>query len=333
MLGTISANHQLSSRFPGPEGIKVENKIHINIEFKERATVKDTVDAVYTLLQFLEIIAGRRQTVLRLEFMIPGAEDRLCPLDVYCSMSPPRGDDASERGPHPADLPIQAAREPLYFANVLTEWLARDQEWRSARFRFSSAFALQTSFTIDRLVGAANMFDILPASAVPSVAPLTKDIEDAKARSRALFKSLPPTPARDSVLNALGRLGKASLKMKVRARAALILNRLPTRFLELELVVDEAVDCRNFFVHGSKAKMDYNENFDQVSFFTEALEFIFAASDLIECGWDIEGWTKQASLISHPFARFHMNYQSCLENLKRALAAVKPAVKLSVGPP
>jgi hypothetical protein len=240
-------------------------------------------------------------------------------------MLPSHDNDDPERTPHPADLPIQAAHTPEYFASVLTTWLARDHEWRSARFRFSTAFALQNSFTIDRLVGAANMFDILPASAVPTNVPLTKELKDAKTATHALFKALPQSTERTSVLDALSRLGKASLKHKVRARANRILDRIPARFPELELVIDEAVNCRNYFVHGSKAKMDYTVEFDQVIFFTEALEFIFAASDLIECGWDIERWSKQGSTMSHPFDRFRLDYELRLKDLKRAFDAAKPS--------
>jgi len=323
VIGTVTAEHRPSFAMPGPQGIKLDNKIHVNLAFKDDATVNEAITAVHTLLRFLEIIAGRPQTVLRLVFTITGREDKPNILDVYWSMSPSRDSDDTVRKPHPADLPIQAARTPEYFASILASWLARDHEWRSARFRFSTAFALQRSFTIDRLVGAANMFDILPASAVPADVPLTKEQEDAKTASRALFKALPPSPERDSVLNTLGRLGKASLKRKVRARAKLILDRIPGRFRELELVIDEAVDCRNYFVHGSKAKMDYTDEFDQVIFFTETLEFIFAASDLVECGWNIEEWSKQSSTVSHPFDRLRLDYEPRLKELQRALEAAK----------
>jgi hypothetical protein len=299
------------------------DKIHVNLAFKEPASVKEAVTSVNTLLRFLEIIAGRPQIVLRLAFAVSGMEDRPNILDVYWSMPPSRGGKDTDRRPHPADLPIQAARTPEYFATVLTSWLARDHEWQNARVRFSTAFAHQHSFTIDRLVGAANMFDILPPLAVPADVPLTKELEDAKAASRALFKALPESLERDSMLNALGRLGKASLKHKVRARAKLILDRIPARFPELEVVVDQAVDCRNYFVHGSKAKMDYSDEFNQVIFFTEALEFIFAASDLIECGSNVEEWAKQSSTVSHPFDRFRLDYEPRLEDLKRALADAK----------
>lgn len=325
VLGTVTAEHRPSIAMPGPRGIKLDNKIHINLAFKSSASVNEAITAVHTLLRFLEIIAGRPQTVLSLVFVTPGPEGKPSILDVYWSMSPSRNGDETERKPHPADLPIQAARAPEHFASVLTSWLARDHEWRSARSRFSTAFALQHCFTIDRLVGAANMFDILPASAVPADVPLTKELKDAKTESRTLFRALPSSPERDSILNALGRLGKASLKHKVRARARLILDRIPTRLPELELVIDEAVDCRNYFVHGTKPKMDYSEEFDQVIFFTEALEFIFAASDLVECGWNIEAWSEQSSTMSHPFDQFWLDYEIRLRGLKQVLAAAKPS--------
>lgn len=325
VLGTVTATHEPAFSMPGPRGIKLDNKIRVNLAFNVSTTINAAITAVRTLLRFLEIIAGRPQTVLSLAFVNSGLRDKPSILDVYWSMSPSRDNDDTERKPHPADLPIQAARTPEYFASVLTYWLSRDHEWRSARSRFSTVFALQHNFTIDRLVGAANMFDILPDPAVPADVPLTKELEDAKTASRALFKALPSSPERDSVLNALGRLGKASLKRKVRARAKLILDRIPARFPELELVIDEAVDCRNYFVHGSRAKMDYNDEFGQVVFFTETLEFIFAASDLIECGWNIEEWSKQSSTVSHPFDRIRLDYEPRLKDLKRALAAVTVA--------
>lgn len=329
IFGTVTAEHRPTFAMPGPQGIKLDNDIHINVAFKNGATVNEGVAAVQTLLRFLEIIAGRPQTVLGLDFVIPGLEDNPSILKLYWSMLSMRDRDDNERGPHPDDLPIQAARAPEYFARVLTSWLARDHQWRSARCRFSAAFSLQRSFTIDRLIGAANMFDILPASAVPTDVQLANELEVAKKDSRALFKALSSSSERESVLNALGRLGKASLKHKVRARAKLILDSIPALFPELELVIDESVDCRNYFVHGSKAKMDYADEFDQVIFFTELLEFIFAASDLVECGWNIEDWSKQGSTLSHPFDCLRHAYEPRLRDLKRALAGAKPPAAVS----
>lgn len=319
-LGTIRAEHRPSYTIPGPRGIRLDNNIYVDIAFRDMVIISEAITAIHSVLRFIEIIAGRPQTVLRLVLEIPGSQNRPSILDVYWSMSPSRDGDASERLPQPDDLPIQAAQAPEYFANVLTNWLAKESEMRNARFRFSSGFALQNQYTIDRLVGAANMFDILPESAVPADVQLTCELEKAKAQSRALFSPLLRSPERDSVLSALGRLGKATLRHKVCARAKLILDRIPSCLPELELVINEAIDCRNYFVHGSETNIDYAKNFNQVAFLTEALEFIFAASDLVDCGWNIEEWSKQSSTMSHPFGLFRINYVQQLKDLKNALS-------------
>jgi hypothetical protein len=115
----------------------------------------------------------------------------------------------------------------------------------------------------------------------------------------------------------LGRIDKATLKRKVRNRAKLITDIVGDQFPELDMVVDQAVDCRNYYVHGLDAKIDYSKNFDQVQFLTDTLEFVFAASDLVQSGWDITAWTKQRSKFSHPFGRYYVNYARHLSELKK----------------
>ena len=55
-------------------------------------------------------------------------------------------------------------------------------------------------------------------------------------------------------------------------------------------------------------------------FFTDTLEFIFAASDLIEAGWDIEKWISRGTTMSHPFGRYRVNYEANLNHLKEEIA-------------
>ena len=81
-----------------------------------------------------------------------------------------------------------------------------------------------------------------------------------------------------------------------------------------------AVNCRNFYVHGGDASLDYNANFDRVTFFTQTLEFVFAASDLVEAGWDIKAWSTTGTTMSHPFTRYRINYAQELQALKALLA-------------
>ena len=92
------------------------------------------------------------------------------------------------------------------------------------------------------------------------------------------------------------------------------------RFPELQLVLDEAVNCRNHYVHGSTAKIDYSQHFDMVTFFTDTLEFVFGASDLIDAGWDMRIFVEKGTTMSHPFGAYRVNYSGGLKALKELLA-------------
>ena len=161
------------------------------------------------------------------------------------------------------------------------------------------------------------MFDILPASAVPADVTLPPELLDARVRGRELFRALPDTPERNSVLNALGRIGKSNLKGKIRHRAEPILHALGDRFEDLLSVVDEAVDCRNHYVHGNSPSYDYASNFfETVAFFTDTLEFVFGASDLMQSGWDIRAWSLRGTSRSHCFGAYCDSYKERLAKLQ-----------------
>jgi hypothetical protein len=163
------------------------------------------------------------------------------------------------------------------------------------------------------------MFDVLPSTACPDTVSLSSDLENARTKARNEFRGLPDSPERNSILSALGRIGKASLKRKVRERIKLITGIVGGQFPELDMVADYAVDCRNHYVHGSPSRINFTENFDQVTFFIDTLEFVFAASDLIESGWDILSWSSQGTMHSHPFGRYRINYLNNLSRFKKLL--------------
>ena len=79
------------------------------------------------------------------------------------------------------------------------------------------------------------MFDVLPIDAVPSDVALSPELAEAKSNAQQSFRRLEQSQERDSVLSALGRIGKASLKHKVRHRAQLVTNSLPEKLLEIRL--------------------------------------------------------------------------------------------------
>lgn len=320
VLGKISATHGISYSSPGPKGIHVQNTIRLNINFPTEQSVETAIRAVIDTLRFLEVVAGRPQNIVNMAFrLMASTDERPRILDAYWSLPPRRNKDDESTQPHPADLPLQAGREPNKFATVLIGWLKRRDEWRNARARHATATAYQNRYDTDRLVGAANMFDIMPASACQTAEELPSALKDAKEAARNAFKRLPSSPERDSVLNALGRIGKPSLKRKVRSRVKLIMDAVGTKLPDLELVTDQAVDCRNYYVHGTPGKFSYEVHSDQPIFFTDTLEFVFAASDLIDAGWDIAEWIKQGTTMSHPFGRYYVDYVARLSELKKLL--------------
>jgi hypothetical protein len=86
------------------------------------------------------------------------------------------------------------------------------------------------------------------------------------------------------------------------------------------LVTDEAVNCRNHYVHGSKSRHDYDSNFsDLVPFFVDTLEFVFATSDLIEAGWDAKAWSENPTSMTHRFGSYRVNYCEQLTRLRSIL--------------
>ena len=246
-------------------------------------------------------------------------------LAVDWSMLKTREKQRSERAPHPLDVLIDGARSPDVFARVLPRWLERNETWRAARVQFQENFRRQvicrsTGLWLTRTRSISYRRTHLRLLRKPD-APLL----EARDKAKALFAQLPQSPDRDSLLNVLGRIGKPQLKKKIVARAALISQRLPHLFPDLRLVVEEAVNCRNFFVHASEQKFPYTQNWPTVGFFIDTLEFVFGATDLMDAGWNIQEWSARGTTMSHPFGAFKTEYERWLTDLKALLPQKGPA--------
>lgn len=318
VIGRVSASHNPIHTVGGPDGVQLKNTIFTTIAFKEALTFDETITHTLTLLRYLEVLVGRPQNLLKLNLCVKSDDERPSVLKVYWSIPPKRNLSNDKQSPQPADVLVDAVRQPDTFARILSNWLDRHQAWHDARLRFSNSFA-QQGYSIDRLVGSANMFDILPSSAVRPDTPLSEELKSAKDRCSKIFKELPQSPERDSLLNALGRIGKSNLKNKIRCRGKFLVDTVEERFPDLITVTDEAVNCRNHYVHGTEPKFDYSNEFDVVMFFTDTLEFVFAASDLIEAGWDVRAWSEIPTSMSHPFGRYRVSYAENLRKLQSLL--------------
>ncbi len=174
-------------------------------------------------------------------------------------------------------------------------------------------------YDADRLIAAANMFDILPAEAVPLPTALPDGLAESRAECLAILKKHPPSQDRDSAISAIKRMGKPSLPKKILCRTAMVEKHFKPKFGELSYVVKLAVLCRNYFVHGGSDDFNFSIVEPFMSFLTDALEFVFAASDLIEAGWDAAHWNREAHGTGHTFARFRAAYDMGLMELKRAI--------------
>jgi hypothetical protein len=322
-FGHVTARHQPSLPFGGgPKGVSISNAVMTDLDFDPPATFDQAIDDnLQSVLRFLELIAGRRQNLLHTELELAASKDSPgSTLKVFWAAPPNRPTVTDERRPQPADLPLNGGVEPTAFASVLERWLAADHARKEARARFSDGFSKGNRYDVDRLVSSANMFDILPKNAVPLIVDLPEDLRKAKTDAQNIFKTLPYSIERDSILNALGRLGTATLKHKTRHRAQILLTEANEYFPDLMLVLEQAIDCRNIYVHGSQAKIDYRHHFfETVPFFTDSLEFVFAVSDLIEAGWSIKPWLQQPTSMSHAFGSYRVEYRHRLEVLKALL--------------
>ena len=323
VVGKILAHHSPSYSMGGPSGITISNKIPVNIEFSQPIAFGEVVDRMWRVLRFLELTVGRVQNLL--EFTLSVEAGREIPefLEVYPCRYPKhaRSEGAFEQ-PHPGDILINAVKDPNGFSDVLAAWLERssDSRWQDARWRFFRFFEKQRDYDWNRLISAANMFDILPDMPSLKAETLPEDLSDAKEQCREKFKSLPQSEYRNSILNALGRIGKPALKQKINARSKFLTEKIGDELPDLHKVTGEAVNCRNYYVHGNNdPKIDYNNNFDVVWFLTDTLEFVFAASDLVEAGWNIKGFCETGSHMSHPLGRYLCGYLSNLEKLESLL--------------
>jgi len=317
VIGEVRAEHYPSWTMGGPEGIRIDNEIWVSIRFQALITFSEAIARTLRLLQFIQLAAGRPQNVPSLRIAVSHLESEEM-LDVYWSHHPRRPDeyDRASGRPHPADLPLDPIRRSTEFQKVLTWWLAAETDRQVARNRFSSSFALQTSYSADRLIGAANAFDLLPDSAIPKKVSLSQELQDAKRQAQALFDPLPESFERASMLGAIGRIGNAALKHKVRHRVAVLRRSIGNRFPELEGICAHAVDRRNFFVHGGPLRVVRGGPEDNMPFLTDTLEFVFAASELVEGGWDAARFVAAPTTMTHPFGAYKVSYAEQLRGLR-----------------
>lgn len=318
VLGRISVNHRTRSGFGGPSGVFIQSKMYVSLEIEPPVALDVALERMRDIRCFLSLAAGRSQGVGRIDITTDEVVDGVpSMLRIYQSHRQ-KANKSEHLKAHVGDVPLDPIRNQSEFSAVLIDWMERHSTWRLARGRYLGCLQKGNKYDVDRLVAAANMFDILPKSAFPGVAGLDTALSEARDQCYRLLRALTNSPDRNSALSALGRLGQLSLPKKVAHRAAIVEAKLGERFPDLQLVVGVAIKCRNYFVHGSSADINFERVEPFVIFMTETLEFVFAASDLIEAGWDAAQWDEGEKGWGHSFARIRSYYGLQIEAFRRA---------------
>lgn len=303
-IGKMSV-HNGSSISQSFKEIHMRRYISTNIKFINSLNIEETREKINKILRFVEIISGRPQNLL--EIKIITQEDKLRQLCVHLNTYP-KYENNSE--PDCYNVLVNTASKPGEFANLMSDWLERDEneEWQNARHRFSNVWSKQGRYSPDRIVAAANMFDLLPGSIFPEEIELPRDLINAIQASKELFKKLSCSSERDNFLAYLGQIKKLSLKKKIRHRSRLIKNIIQDDLREIDKITDEAVELRHFYVHGDKSNGRRKKLIKFIRFLTDTLEFVFCVSDLIDLNWDFLSWRKKSGRAGHPFSVYMYNY-------------------------
>ena len=225
--------------------------------------------------------------------------------------------------PNPMAMPIHPVISPKEFSHVLKGWSKTDEKRGEARDLFACIFRDRPNFAeVPKRLGS--VFEHLPEDVKPTKAQVKEgwneefaELYEKTRKKWKRFKSQNCVSERNSILGALGRIGSPTLKNIVRHRAKVITDQIGDKLPELDMVIDAAINCRNFYEHGpGPGKINFDEDWGVVWFLGGTLEFIFLVSEFIDCGWDI---TKYSGSDSHSMSLFLFSYQNNLNHLKTFL--------------
>jgi hypothetical protein len=297
-------------------GVKIENQITVNLKFTSPITLKTATTKLILVHSFLELCLGKMQKFKNIKLKPSGRKDHTL-FDLHWSYANERVRETG-RQPHPIDVLADFGRRKSEFSKLLKNWVDTSDQMSEARGRFASCF-FSSSYNPERMVAAANIFDLLPEDRTPKARQLDNATRTLIDEIKPKFRSLPESFAREEMLGAIGRIGKASLRDKINHRVIILTRHMGPNFSELIIPCLQGVICRNHYVHGSKAAFDYENEFPSVAFITDTLEFVFAVSDLFEMGWSFRDWTEQGTTQSHAFGSYCVNYAGALNKLKELL--------------
>ena len=316
--GIIKIKNNAFSNISANKGFEVVNNISCVFESNEDMNFFEVLKSSYPIVNLFELILGKRQFLCEYKISIKNDAEEPKEYQVYQVKENSNNKDLIM---HPISRLVHIENESAESESLLNNWILRQEEWKFARSEFFEVFT-KKYYSSDLLIKVANLFDIIPDSAYEKSEAISDELLQAKEKCKGIFKDLPNSSEKNSILGALGRIGKKSLRDKIRDRYSIIENSGLVTLDKIDIVIGNAVNCRNFFVHGSLGKFDYIENSSQIPFFINTLSFIYGASELIELGWRFKNWEPD-ELNFHPFSSYLISYSSNLDELKDVLSLAK----------
>lgn len=310
-IGALTVTHCPSFSVDGKTGITCENNITANLEYRTPINFKKAVENISTFARFFSIVAGRTQKVknIKIKKIDPQQNNY---IDIYCSYN-----SATTAPPlqNSHDIPLNPIHRPDEFSEVLQNWINREYDWSIGRNQYLNGLNKNRSYDTDRLVSAANAFDILPSKATIADKEITEEYRTARDECLKILEKLTISDDRGAAIGVMKRWGRANLRSKTLHRANIVKNQIPQITDEIDRVLILAIKTRNYFVHGTD-DFNYKKYEEFLPFFTDALEFVFSASDIIECGWKPALWLQSRPSYSHNYSYFIRTFRPQIQLLK-----------------
>lgn len=293
-LGNIKAHNHIShGSWGGATGVKIENKVVITIDFKEGISIDEAFKRANSVALFFRFISGKG--LFFKDITLKKMEHEHPEFTIYHD-SYNWGEDRKD-GYYSEPL-IDVTTDN--FPSILESWFEKDDR-ENVRYSFYNTY-FRDVYSPDRLITAANMFDIFPISEEDKKLSLDPDAEELlthlKKQIKTDFSGFPDI--KQSLFQSIGYLTRKSLKDRVQERLDIIRPHLIGHKInteDLEFIVNIAIKSRNYYVHGSEyKKLPPSKLFEFQSLFIDTLEYIYALSELLECGWKINDapiWTSQ----------------------------------------
>jgi hypothetical protein len=288
-LGIISARNSIRHNYFGDaSGVKIDNEVIITIEFHDGLYVDEALKQANLVSLFLRFIGG--QGLFFNNITMKKVDQDNCEYFVHHDShewkSISNGDDYTSPL---LDLTSEG------FPELLRRWFEKEDR-TNVRYSFYDTY-FKDVFTSDRLIAAANMFDIFPSTESEPSEAISSDTQKSLEKLLEYIESnfSNNLEIKKQLNSSVGYIAKKpknrkkALKERIQERLEIIrpeLKGLNLKIDELEFVIELGKQARNYYVHGKRpSKLSPEQCTKYKGLFIIAFEYIYALSELVECGW------------------------------------------------